>query len=109
MFSSLVNGFKKSIRAPILYGLREIPLYRRITGLPTNKVIGLEFYLNDIRRTNGHHPHKQTLVAVHPSAIVPIKPAGNREGVPTLISSITEFATPATFVARLAGNRVASG
>jgi hypothetical protein len=106
MFNSFVNGFKRSIRAPILYGLRAIPLYRRVSGLPKNQIVGLESYLDAIHQSIGNHPHPQSLIPIHQSSVVPVKPAGNRNDVPALISSMTEFTTPPTFMARLANQQI---
>src|SRR5215475_655503 len=94
MFDNLVNGFKTTIRAPILRQLREIDWYRRWSRLPGNKSISIQEFLQH----NGDEP--SSLQQIHSAHIVNLRRPSNKGAIHPDFHQ-TQFESPATFVSRL--------
>src|SRR5581483_1792102 len=96
MFDNLVDGFKKNIRAPILYKLREIDWYRRWSQLPSNDITNIGDFLS-ARKPNDASTCKQ----IHQPHTIKVKRPSNKANLHPVFERMPVFESPATFVARL--------
>ena len=91
-----LRGGYRALRKPAVRGLRALPWYRSLSGLPRNETVSPR----EAAAASGRR-----FTTVHPPELVPL-PAARDELVPERFAAVHSFASPETFVAELRDARL---